>query len=141
MLSVQGATVAVAWFTAAQDKPRVLASTSAEAGHRFLMPNTVNDAERPLGRVDSVLLRDGSHWVSWLEASGAIRLRRISPSGSAGIGVTLPGGTGEASRAGGFPRIALVKDYDSSPGQVLVARTVPGEPSQLLTQVITLPDA
>lgn len=141
MLSVQGATVAIAWFTAAQDKPRVLASTSADAGHRFFVPNPVNDAERPLGRVDSVFLRDGTHWVSWLEASGAIRLRRLAPSGSAGVGVTLPGGTGEASRAGGFPRIALLKDYDASPGQILVARTVPGEPSQLVTQVITLPDA
>lgn len=141
MLSVQGATVAIAWFTAANDQPRVLASSSSEAGNRFFVPNTLNDAERPLGRVDSALLRDGSHWVSWLENSGAVRIRRISPSGSAGIGLSIAGGIGEASRAGGFPRIALLKDYDESPAQLILARTVPGEPSQIVTQLITLPAA
>lgn len=141
MLSVQGATVAIAWFTAANDQPRVLASSSAEAGNRFFVPNTLNETERPLGRVDSVLLRDGTHWVSWLENNGSVRIRRIAPTGSAGIGLSIAGGTGEATRAGGFPRLALVKDYDTSPAQLLLARTVPGNSSQIVTQLITLPEA
>lgn len=138
-LDANGATVAITWFTAANDQPRVLASSSAEAGNRFFVPTLLNDAERPLGRVDTVLLHDGSIWASWLENSGAIRLRRISAAGGAGVSLTLAGGTGEASRAGGFPRLVRLKDFDDTPAQLLVARTVPGESSQIVTQVVTLP--
>jgi len=141
ILDVQGATVAVAWYTAAEDRPRIHATTSAEAGARFFVPAQLNDTERPLGRIGAVLLRDGSFWVSWLEADGSITVRRLSPGGGASTAVSLRGGAGEASRAGGIPRLALVKDYDEQPARLILARTVPGEPSQLTLHLLTLPDA
>lgn len=141
VLDLQGATVALTWYTAANDQPRVRVSTSADAGRRFLVPTELNETTRPLGRVDTVLLRDGSIWSSWLEMDGTVRLRRTSPAGSAGISVALTAGAGEAARAGGFPRLARIKDDDGSPGELLVVRTMTGDPSRLAVQHVTLPSA
>ncbi len=85
--------VAVAWFTAAGDTPRVKLAFSADDGS-------------PSGRVDVVLLDDGSAVVSWLErVAGAaeLRARRITPGGELAPAMTVaPSGT---ARSSGFPRM------------------------------------
>jgi hypothetical protein len=139
-LASVGGRVAAAWFTAADDEPRVLASSSPDAGARWLQPQRL-DLGAPLGRVDTVLLRDGSRLVTWLEAAGekeaGIYLRRISPVDEIGPPVLLA--SSSRARASGFPRLALVKDYDATPAQLLLAYTEDREPSAVQTLWLTLP--
>jgi hypothetical protein len=126
--------VAVAWFTAANDSPRVKVAFSADAGTSFGSPARVDDGN-PGGRVDVHVLGDGSALVSWIERVGGesaeLRLRRVRPDGRAGRSVTVA--TSSAARASGFPRMAVR-------GQsVLVAWTQVGRPSAV--RVARLPIA
>jgi hypothetical protein len=101
---------AVAWYTAANEKPRVSVAFSADQGETFSAPVTVSDAT-PAGRVSAVLLADGSAVVSWLEIAGAggeVRARRVWPGGKMGRPVKIAA-TGVA-RWNGFPRMALAGD-------------------------------
>lgn len=96
--------VAVAWFTAADEDPRVLAAFSADAGDSFGTPVRVDDG-RPVGRVDVVHLPGGDALVVWLEetADGAeVRVRRVSPDGATGEAFVLA--RTSAARASGFPQ-------------------------------------
>lgn len=104
-VAADGRRAAVAWFTAANDAPRVRVAFSADAGASFGLPVTVDDG-RPLGRVDTVLLEDGSAIVSWVESSpegSSLRLRRIRPDGERGEAVVVvPAGE---PLANGFPQM------------------------------------
>jgi hypothetical protein len=106
-IAAQGRRVAVAWFTAAREQPRVRIAFSADAGASFGEPVTVDDG-RPQGRVDLVLLADGSAVVSWIESSAtgsSLRLRRVRPDGTRGPASTVVPEDGRL--ANGFPRLAL----------------------------------
>jgi hypothetical protein len=107
-LASDGGRVAVAWFTAADNEPRVLASFSPDAGTRFLMPLRV-DRGQPAGHADTLILHDGALLVTWTENDGSVWLRRINPDFAANDPVALaPAGT-VATRV--VPRLALVRDY------------------------------
>jgi hypothetical protein len=126
------ARVAVAWFTAANDSPRVRLAFSADGGATFGAPVVVDDGQ-PVGRVDVLMLEDGAALVAWLEseAEGAsVRLRRVSPDGRAGP--TIRAGEASAERPGGFPRMARSGDT------ALIAWTEPGPPSRLRLASIPL---
>jgi hypothetical protein len=100
-LDADGRRVAAAWFTAANDQPRVYVAFSDDAGATFGTPIQV-DGGQAAGRVDVVLLEDGSAAVTWVAQAGGkaqLRARRVQPKGTLGNAVTL----GEAS---GFPRAA-----------------------------------
>ena len=74
-IAATGRNVGVAWFTAAADKPSVKIAFSTDAGAVFGQPFVVDD-QRPLGRVDIVLLDDASALVSWLQqVGGSARVR------------------------------------------------------------------
>lgn len=130
--------VAAAWFTAADNDPRVLASTSPDAGARWLMPQRI-DTGHASGRVDITLLRDGSRLVTWLEAGdpavAGLYLRRIAADGDLSPAIRLA-----AAPISGAPVITLVKDYDRTPAQLLISFTRDTEPSALATLLLTLPD-
>lgn len=102
-----GDTVVVAWFTAADGDSRVRAAFSTDAGRSFRSPTDIDDGA-PAGRVDVVLLADGSAVVSWLERTGAagaeVRLQRVGPGGRRLE--TLAATAGLSGRAMGFPRLA-----------------------------------
>ena len=105
-LAAEGEQVAVAWFTAPEDEPRVNVAFSADRGERFGDPVRV-DLGAPAGRVDLVGLDGGDVLVTWLERGGdgaRILSRRLTPDGHMGDVVTLAE-TSEA-RASGFPRMA-----------------------------------
>jgi hypothetical protein len=123
-IAATGNRVALAWFTAANDTPRVKVAFSSNGGESFGLPMKVDDGS-PAGRVDVVQLPDGSALVSWIERTGGeaavVRARRISTRGVAGAAYTIA--TSSAARASGFPRMAVVKD------NVLFAWTAPGKPS------------
>jgi len=114
--------VAIAWFTGAADEPKVQVVFSADAGATLGGPIRIDDGN-PLGRVDVVLLEDGSALVVWLERTpdaGEVRVRRVLPDGRSGVAsvvtVTSPG------RDSGFPR--MVRD---GRGRIVFAWTEPGE--------------
>ena len=131
--------VAAAWFTAADNDPRVLASYSPDAGTRFLQPLRL-DRGQPLGRVDTVILRDGALLVTWVEQDGSLWLRRVSPDFAAGEAVQLA--SADDGRVNGFPRLALVRDYAGGRtfAQCLVAYVREDAPATLHTSFITVPE-
>lgn len=68
-LAAHGEQVALAWYTAARDTPRVLLAFSLDGGANFYVPFRL-DGGKPLGRVD-VSWMDGNHLaVSWMEETG-----------------------------------------------------------------------
>ena len=104
-VAADGERVAVAWFTGADDLPRAYVAFSDDGGASFGTPVRV-DQEFPLGRVDVVLLPDGSAVVSWLEMSAVgeeFRIRHVDPEGEPhqviALAVTRQG------RTSGFPRM------------------------------------
>ncbi len=106
-VSAVGKKVAVAWFTAVSDKPQIRLVFSADAGESFGKPITIDDGN-PAGRVEVLMLEDGSALVCWLEkatGSGSVRVRRVWPDGKMdGSIMVAPNGT---ARSNGFPQMAL----------------------------------
>lgn len=107
----RGSEVAVAWFTAPDDVPRVKVAFSHDAGATFGPPTVVDDGN-PAGRVDLLMTQDGSALVTWIERTGGedaeIRIKRVRPDGTASSGATLS--TSSSERASGFPRLAEAPD-------------------------------
>jgi hypothetical protein len=126
-VSADGRRVAIAWYTGADDAPRVKAAFSNDAGASFGKPVQVDDGET-LGRVDVLLLPDGSALVCWLSGNaqgGAIKVRRVQPDGSLGAPAVLA--KTDISRSSGFPRMARLGD------EVHFAWTEFGKPSYVRT--------
>ncbi len=126
-VAADGRRVAVAWFTGANDAPKVNLAFSEDAGATFAGPIQVDDGEAT-GRVDIVLLPDGSALVCWMSGTaegGAIKVRRIQADGAlrevAVIAKT------DISRSSGFPRMARLGD------EVHFAWTEFGKPSRVRT--------
>ena len=123
-VSADGRHVAVAWYTGANDSPRVKAAFSTDAGATFGEPIQVDDGET-LGRVDMLLLPDGSALVCWLSGNaevGAIKVRRDGSLGPPAVIAKT-----DISRSSGFPRVALLGD------EVHFAWTEFGKPSYVRT--------
>ncbi len=135
-LASDGGRVAAAWFTAADNDPRVLASFSPDAGTRFLLPLRF-DRGKPLGRVDTLILRDGALLVTWLETDGSFWLRRVTPDFSLDEPVALapPG----ALSAKTNPRLTLVRDYFAGTAPVQFLATFATD-SALRTLLVTVPE-
>jgi hypothetical protein len=107
-LASRGDTVALAWFTGAQDTARVRVAFSVDAGRTF---STSGDAI-----------------VSWLERvppeAAEVRVRRVARSGTMGPPLTVS--RTSAARASGFPRI--VRSGDA----LVAAWTVPGDSARVM---------
>jgi len=126
-IAADGRRVAVAWFTGANDAPRVKIAFSRDAGATFGDPVQVDDGET-VGRVDVLLLPDGSALVCWLSGNaerGAIKVRRVQSDGALGP-VSVIAET-DISRSSGFPRMARLGD------EVHFAWTEFGKPSRVRT--------
>jgi hypothetical protein len=129
-IAADGRRVAVAWYTAAGDTPRVRVAFSADAGARFGAPVEVDDG-KPMGRVDVELLADGSALTSWLErtaAGGEVRARRAYPDGRRGVAVTIA--RTSVDRASGFPHLVRTGD------RVVFAWTEATKPSAVRTAIL-----
>jgi hypothetical protein len=108
-LDANGKRVAIAWFTAAHDQPRVYAAFSNDAGATFSAPLRV-DTDKASGRVDVALLADGSAVVTWVAVRGEKSIafaRRVNVATASGTHI---GATIEIGEARGFPRIAVTKE-------------------------------
>jgi len=128
-VTADGKRVAVAWFTAAKETPRVKVVFSSDAGATFASPILVDEGS-PIGRVDVLLLTDGSALVSWLERTtkgGEVKVRRVRPNGSRDEAITVA--PSSDARASGFPQMARSGD------EIIFAWTDPGTPSRVRTAV------
>jgi hypothetical protein len=132
-MDARGDRVAIAWYTAARDTPRVRVAFSEDGGQTFGAPIGVDEGD-PLGRVDVVLLDDGDALVTWLEKApekaALIRMRRVSRTG-----VTTPATTvarTSTARASGFPRIVRAGD------RLVFAWTEVGKPARVRAAIATL---
>lgn len=126
-VAADGRRVAIAWYTGAGDSPRVKVAFSNDAGSTFSGPVEVDDGET-LGRVDVLLLPDGSALVCWMSGTaegGAIKVRRVRPDGSLGPPAVIA--KTDISRSSGFPRMARLGD------EVHFAWTEFGKPSYVRT--------
>ena len=103
--------VAVAWFTAAKDTPRLKMVFSDDAGATFGRPVVIDDG-RPVGWPDVAVMDDGSALVSWLERRGEgvgeILVRRVSPGRAPGAPVVIAKTV--SGRATGVPHMVRVGD-------------------------------
>ena len=69
-ISASGDRVVVAWFTGAGDVPAVNVAFSNDAGATFGDAIRIDRGE-PIGRVDALMLEDGTALVSWVEWQGS----------------------------------------------------------------------
>ncbi len=124
-ISARNALVAVAWFTAPDDRPRVQVSLSHDGARTFAAPVRIDEGH-PIGRVDVVFLDDGAAFVTWLEDDPAASAgtpatifgRRIPIDGPPGPALALA--SSSSLRASGFPRIASL-----DPDRIILAWTDP----------------
>jgi hypothetical protein len=134
-LAARGDTVAIAWFTGAQDTARVRVAFSVDGGQRFAAPVRV-DGGAPAGRVGISLDQTGDALVSWLERvppeDAEVRVRRVARSGEMGTPVTIS--RTKAARASGFPRIVRRGDT------LLAAWTVPGDSARVMVGSLAVGD-
>ena len=129
-LAARGSQVAVAWFTAAANRPTMKFAFSTDAGLTFKTAGVI-DAAKPVGWPATVLLDDGSAAVSWLAnvgGGGEIRVRRIRPDGRLGTPVTVAEVT--AGRSTGIPQMVR-----TSAGLLLAWRT-----DRVQAAVVPVPD-
>ncbi len=122
--------IVVAWYTGAGGQGKVQVVFSPDAGASFGKPVQV-DGGNPSGRVDVVLLNDGSALVSWLEnikdKGAEIRVRQVFQDGRIAQALTVADTSN--ARASGFPRMAgfrgdvyIAWTYMSGPARIRVAR-------------------
>ncbi len=131
-VAADGKRVAVAWFSAAKETPRVKVVFSSDAGVTFASPIVVDDGS-PVGRVDVLILTDGSALVSWLERTakgGEVKVRRVRPDGSREDAITVA--ESNTARASGFPQMARAGN------EIIFAWTDPATPSRVRTAVLRL---
>jgi len=129
-IAARGDTIAVAWFTAADDTARVKLAYSRDAGATFSPPFRI-DGGLPIGRVDVQLGDSSRAIVAWLERTGSaaaeLRLRAVLPNGALSPPVTLARTSG--SRGSGFPRMTWQR-YNNQ--QALIAAwTITGDSARV----------
>jgi hypothetical protein len=81
-IATQGDLVAIAWFTAADDQPRVQARISTNSGESFGEPILISGS-KPKGLVDIELLGADTVVVSWVEQSD-VKLVPVTLDGTKG---------------------------------------------------------
>ncbi|MCU1339507.1 MAG: hypothetical protein JWO19_5088 [Bryobacterales bacterium] len=96
--------VAIAWYTEADDSPRIQLVFSSDAGATFTKPTKVSTGDT-LGYASTALNSDGGAFVSWIEesaGSASALVRAVSPAGVAGPVIKVA----EGSRASlGYPKL------------------------------------
>lgn len=109
-LATKDNVVAVTWFTAADNLPKVKMAFSNDNGNTFNRPITVA-TETIMGRLDIELLDDGSAILSSMdsnEGESLILLQHIKQDGT----ISQPFAVSETanSRSSGFPRMVIKDD-------------------------------
>ena len=108
-LDAAGDTVAIAWYTAPNNDPRVHAAFSVDGGATWTRPARLSE-RRAEGRVDVVLLRGGEALASWIEDPGEIRSVRVRVSDGAIQERPWRIAPATSARSSGFPRMVQIGD-------------------------------
>ena len=128
-IATQGDNVVVAWFTAADDRPRVHFARSTDNAKTFGERLEI-DAAGVIGRVDVELLDAGTAIVSWLRKNeskeGELCIRTVTQDGQPGP-VHVVAKTA-AARSSGFPQ--MVRNADSL---ILAWTDTSGEESRVMS--------
>ncbi|MDD9921554.1 MAG: exo-alpha-sialidase, partial [Boseongicola sp.] len=107
-VAADGETVAVAWFTGANDVAAVKVAFSDNGGQSFSAPARV-DWGNPAGRVDLEMLEDGSALVSWVEwtnnAEVLVLCRVVREAGCSAPEILA---TNSETASVNFPRMARI---------------------------------
>jgi hypothetical protein len=98
-----GDDLAVAWFTAADERPMIQLAFSDDGGATFSEPIRV-DGGKGIGRVDVAMLEDRSVFVSWMEGA-MIKAARLDRNGFLGESVLIA--SSSEARSGGFPQMTV----------------------------------
>ncbi len=112
-IAAKGQTVAVAWYTGANDISRVKLAFSSNEGKSFEAP-VILDNGNPLGRVDVEFISNNEVLVSWVErnmedrSKAYFKAKRISSDGK--IQKEFELSLMESSRKSGFPQISSYKN-------------------------------
>ena len=105
-----GNTLVVAWFTAANDKPKVNLSFSSNNGETFNTPIRIDNG-KPIGRVDVALIDDNNAIVSWMETkenNTELKMIKVNIDGSTSNPFVVS--TISESRGSGFPQFELINN-------------------------------
>jgi hypothetical protein len=103
-ISAQGREVAVAWFTVQDDAGRAFVAFSQDGGRSFGSPVRLDDVASA-GRVQVVLLEDGSAAATWIESvdeARTFKARRVAADGRRGPALTIADRIGRQQ----YPRLA-----------------------------------
>ena len=122
--------VAVAWFTAPNEKAQVNLMLSSDSGKAFGQKIRI-DAGNPAGRVEVLSLPSGGAMVSWIERVNNVpqlHVREVAANGTPAAPVNVSGTTRVAS--GGFPKMV------SSPRGTVLAWTDSDDPSHVHTSIV-----
>ena len=109
-VAVKSKNLAVAWFTASDDNPRVNVSFSKTNGDSFNTPLKVND-HSAIGRVDVAFLNDNEVIVSYMEVDDIkayLRIKKISVNGEVSEPITISEIDG--GRNTGVPQLEVINN-------------------------------
>lgn len=105
-LSAQGGQLAVAWFTAPGDRPRLSLARSEDSGATWSAPQTLGSS-KAMGQLAMAPL-GGGFAVSWLEAiEGGSELRLAEVDAASKLAPPLAVARTGAGRFAGIPRLAV----------------------------------
>jgi hypothetical protein len=96
--------LAIAWYTGANDSPRVQITFSSDDGATFAKPVQVNTT-KTIGYVSTALNSDGGAFVSWIEEGekvSRVMVRLALPSGVVGPPLQISQGSRQSL---GYPRL------------------------------------
>jgi len=103
-----GNNLVVAWFTAAQQNPRVQLVFSKDSGASFGAAIEVASGS-VIGRVDVILLDANSAVISWMESQnkqGILKAMKVTSNGTLSDVINIA--TMNGSRKSGFPQMEIV---------------------------------
>jgi hypothetical protein len=109
-IDVKGDVAAVAWFTEAAGVPKIKVAFSTNDGQTFEDALLISDS-KPSGRVDLIVLDDGSALISWLETAvgqTSIKACRVDHDGA--IEKPFIVSQSSESRSSGFPKMVMKND-------------------------------
>lgn len=132
-IDARGDLAAAAWFTAAAEKGRVNVVFSTDGGATFGAPIRV-DGGSPTGRVDLLLLEDGSALVTWIDGLGDeahIAMRRVRRDGR--MTPVQKAAVSSTARGSGFPRMAIIGE------EVYLTWTEPSTPRRIRMMALPIP--
>lgn len=130
-LSRRSGNVAAAWFTAADVTPRVWVARSPNLGRSWSTVTRIDDpAQTALGSPNVAVLRDGTHWISWLETGGGLALRALHREGTLGAVFRLNG------PSHGGVQLRVLNNRSDQAAQLLMVLQRDG---RVVTEIVTLP--